>query len=121
MIHEKELIKIDDEVKKCIKCGFLVEKFDKPNTISFGTNNDILLLGEAPSNNGWRKSGKAWHDVNGKLIPSGKTLSYLFDSIDIELTDLSFTEVVKCYPYKSGNVSKCAANCKEYLLRQIKL
>jgi uracil-DNA glycosylase len=81
MIIRKELVKIDDEVKKCIKCGSMVEKFDKPNTISFCTNKDILLLGEAPANNGWRKSGKAWHDVNGKLIPSGKNLNELFATI----------------------------------------
>jgi uracil-DNA glycosylase len=121
MIIEEELVKIDNEVKKCIKCGSMVENFDKPNTISFGTNKEILLLGEAPANNGWRKSGKAWHDVNGKLIKSGSNLKELFSSIGIDFIDLSFTEVVKCFPIKPKNVKKCAVNCKDYLYSQINI
>ena len=50
---------IDECIWKCNKCKNLVEKFPKAKTIHFGTDNDIVLIGEAPANNGWRKV--AWY------------------------------------------------------------
>ena len=47
----------------------LVEKFPNSNTVYLGKDNDIVLIGEAPANNGWRKSKMLWKDVNGKVLP----------------------------------------------------
>jgi uracil-DNA glycosylase len=116
-----ELKEIDKEVSNCTICKDLVEKFPKSSTISYGLHNDILLLGEAPANNGWRKSGKAWYGINGNLIPSGENLNYLFGTIGIKLDDLTFTEAIKCYPTKRNHAQECSRNCRNYLIRQINI
>ena len=59
-----ELYQIDDRIKECNTCGCMVEKFENSTTVSVGNKSDILVLGEAPANNGWRKSGIAWYDEN---------------------------------------------------------
>lgn len=82
-----ELLKqIDDKVYKCCSCKQLVEKFPNDQTVFIGKDNDILLVGEAPANNGWRKSHKLWCDINGKVLPSGVILqNYLILLIEIYL------------------------------------
>ena len=65
------LQEIDKEIYNCNLCKDMVEKFPNSKTVSIGKNNDILILREAPANNGWRKSGIAWYDINNKLLPSG--------------------------------------------------
>ena len=61
-----QLSDIDNEIYKCNLCGNLVEKFPNSKTVSVGSRSDIVILGEAPANNGWRKSKIAWYDVNHK-------------------------------------------------------
>lgn len=110
---------INKDISLCNKCAGLVEKFTSKNTISFGNRNDILILGEAPANNGWRKSGKAFYDVDNKLLPSGKVLNVLLNEIDLSLDDVCFLEAIKCYPIKRSNLNKCKNNCRSFLNRQI--
>ena len=81
------LQEIDKEIHNCNLCKDMVEKFPNSKTVSIGKNNDILILGEAPANNGWRKSGKAWYDINNKLLPSGVVLQKLLNMIDIKLEE----------------------------------
>ena len=78
----KDLSQIDLEIKACNSCGSMVEKFTSPTTVSIGKKSDIVILGEAPANNGWRKSGVAWYDTNHKLLPSGVVLQRLLRIID---------------------------------------
>ena len=94
-----------------------MEKFGNDKTIHFGKNNDILILGEAPANNGWRKSGKVWYDKEGKLLPSGKVMQELLDEINCELLDITFLEAVKCYPKDRKYLSVCKMNCVDILNR----
>ena len=62
----KELLqRVDQEVYQCTLCQNFVEKFPNSNTVYLGKNNDIVLIGEAPANNGWRKSHMLWKDING--------------------------------------------------------
>ncbi len=112
---------IDENIKNCNKCGDMVEKFCNSQTISFGVSNDILIIGEAPANNGWRKSGVAWYDENGKLLPSGKVLQSLLDIINVKLEETTFLEAMKCYPKDRKFIPICSDNCHEYLVSQIKL
>lgn len=86
-----------------------------------GTSNKILILGEAPANNGWRKSGVAWYDVNNKLLPSGIVMQKLLDILNIKLEDTYFLEAIKCYPKDRKYLSKCSNNCKQYLLKQLNI
>lgn len=65
------LKQVDDKVYSCISCNKLVDKFFNNATVFFGKNQTIVLVGEAPANNGWRKIHKLWCDTNGKVLPSG--------------------------------------------------
>lgn len=111
---------IDKEIHNCNLCSDMVEKFPNSKTVSIGKNNDIVILGEAPANNGWRKSGIAWYDVNHKLLPSGVVMQKLLDMLDIKLEDTYFLEAIKCYPQDRKYLNKCSKNCKKFLLMQLK-
>ena len=112
---------VDEEVFNCKSCDKLVDKFPNDKTVFFGKDNDIVLVGEAPANNGWRKSHKLWKDVNGKILPSGVVLQKLFDIIDRDIFETSFLESVKCYPLERKNLKTCSKNCKNIMLEQLKI
>lgn len=112
---------VDREIHNCNLCKNMVEKFSNSNTVYIGKTNDIVILGEAPANNGWRKSGIAWHDANHKLLPSGIILQKLLNIIDLKLEDIYFLEVIKCFPKDRKYLTKCSDNCKEYLLKQLEI
>lgn len=115
------LKEIDKEIYDCNFCKDRVEKFPNSKTVSIGKNDDIIILGEAPTNNGWRKSGKAWYDINNKLLPSGVVLKKLLDIIDLNLEDIYFLEAIKCYPTDRKYLKQCNINCKNYLLQQLEI
>ena len=79
------LKQVDEEVFNCISCDKLVDKFPNNATVFLGKDNDIVLVGEAPANNGWRKSHKLWRDINGKILPSGIVLQKLFNIINRDI------------------------------------
>ena len=110
---------IDEEISKCNLCKDLVEHFPSSKTISIGKTKDIIILGEAPANNGWRKSGIAWYDQNKKLLPSGVVMQKLLDIINVKLEDTYFLEAIKCFPKERKNLNTCSKNCKQYLMRQL--
>lgn len=110
---------IDNKIHRCNLCNGLVDKFPNSPTIYIGKDNDILLVGEAPANNGWRKSGMLWRDTTGKMLPSGVVLQRLFDIIDRQVLETSFLEAVKCFPLERKNLKICSNNCKQYMMEQI--
>lgn len=112
---------IDLAIHKCNLCGSLVEKFPNSKTVSKGLSSDIVILGEAPANNGWRKSGRAWYDVNDKLLPSGVILEKLLSIINLKIEDTYFLEAIKCFPLDRKNLPKCNQNCKQYLMKQLEV
>lgn len=113
------LNQIDKEIYDCNLCDDMVEKFPSSKTVSIGKNNKIVILGEAPANNGWRKSGVAWYDINNKLLPSGIIMQKLLDIINIKLEDTYFLETIKCYPKDRKYLNKCSNNCRKFLLKQL--
>ena len=115
------LQEIDTRVNKCLLCQNLVEKFPNSNTVYLGKNNDIVLIGEAPANNGWRKSHMLWKDINGKILPSGVILQRLFDIIDKNIFETTFLESVKCFPVERRNLKTCSKNCKQIMLEQMEI
>ena len=115
------LKEIDNEIFKCEKCSFMVEKFPNSKTVSIGKNSDIVILGEAPANNGWRKSGIPWYDVNNKLLPSGVVLQKLLDEINLKIEDTYFLEAIKCFPINRKYLNKCSNNCKCFLFKQLSI
>ena len=110
---------IDLEIHKCNLCNDLVEKFESNKTVHVGKTNDIVILGEAPANNGWRKSKVAWYDINGKLLPSGVVLQKLLNELDLKLEDIYFLEAIKCFPKDRKYLNRCSNNCKQYLIKQL--
>ena len=110
---------IDEEIYHCNLCSEMVEKIPNSKTVSIGRKNDIVILGEAPANNGWRKSGVAWYDVNHKLLPSGKVLQKLLEEVNLTIEDTFFLEAIKCYPKNRKYLNRCRKNCEKYLLRQL--
>ncbi len=118
---QKLLKQIDERVYSCKSCDKLVEKFPNDATVFLGKDNDIVLVGEAPANNGWRKSHKLWCDTNGKVLPSGIVLQKLFDIIDRDIFETTFLESVKCYPLESKSLKTCSINCKNIMLEQLKI
>lgn len=116
-----KLVDIDKEIHSCNKCLDMVEKFPDSKTVSIGKDNRIVILGEAPANNGWRKSGLLWRDITGKMLPSGVVLQRLFDLINRQVLETTFLEAVKCYPLNRKNLKVCSNNCKQYMIEQIRL
>ena len=116
-----KLVDIDKEIHSCNKCLDMVEKFPDSKTVSIGMDNRIVILGEAPANNGWRKSGVAWYDVNHKLLPSGVVMQKLHDIVNIKLGDIYFLEAIKCYPVDRKYLKKCSGNCRSFLFRQLEV
>lgn len=118
---KEELYKIDKVILKCEKCKDKVEKFNHYTTIYYGKDNDILIVGEAPANNGWRKSGKCWYKEDGKITASGEVMTKLLKVINYNLEDVSFIEAVKCFPILRNNLNYCKEKCYPYLLKQISI
>lgn len=116
LLHE-----VDKKVHNCFACKKLVEKFPDVSTVFLGENNDIVLVGEAPANNGWRKSGMLWKDLNGKILPSGVVLQKLFSILDRDIFKTTFLEAVKCYPLERRNLKVCSLHCKEILMEQLQI
>lgn len=116
-----ELSNIDKEIHKCNICDDMIEKFPDSKTVSIGRKNDIVILGEAPANNGWRKSGVAWYDVNHKLLSSGVILQKLLSEINLTIEDTYFLEAIKCYPKDRKYLTKCSNNCKRFLIKQLEI
>lgn len=116
-----KLKRIDEEIYKCNLCSEMVEKFPNSKTVSIGKSHDIVILGEAPANNGWRKSGIAWYDTNHKLLPSGVVLQKLLNLIDLTIEDTYFLEAIKCYPIDRKFLNKCGDNCKKFLFLQLEV
>lgn len=117
----KLLRQVDKKVYSCKSCDKLVDKFPDDVTVFLGKDNDIVLVGETPANNGWRKSHKLWIDLNGKVLPSGLVLQKLFDIIDRNIFETTFLESVKCYPLERKNLKTCSSNCKNIMLEQLKI
>ena len=115
------LTNIDKIVSRCQKCQNLVEKFPNEATVFLGKDNDIVLIGEAPANNGWRKSHMLWKDKSGKILPSGIVLQKLFDIINRNIFETTFLEAVKCYPLERKNLKICSKNCKDIMLKQLEI
>lgn len=110
---------IDEKIHNCNMCLEMIEKFPNSKTVSFGKKKDIVILGEAPANNGWRKSGIAWYDTNHKLLPSGVVLQKLLNLINLTIEDTFFLEAIKCYPLDRKYLNKCGNNCKKFLFMQL--
>lgn len=108
----KELEKIEEEVKKCIKCKLCQ---NRKNTV-FGEGNQnakIMFIGEGPG---------ADEDLQG--IPfvgkAGKLMNQAFLGLGIKRDDIYIANIVKCRPPQNRTPeSDEIVACVEYLKKQI--
>lgn len=108
---------INDQIKQCNLCTNVIKfEFD---TVSFGKCKDLLFIGESPAKNGWCITGRAFYDVNNKVLPTGKILDKLLSIIDLGIDDITFTEACKCQVPERKNLKECSINCSEFLKKQI--
>lgn len=115
----KDFFQLQEEINRCRKCKF-VEHLKGP-IINIGNDFDILFIGEAPAPNGWRKSGKAFYTPEGELLATGRNLIKMLKILNINLEDITYTEIVKCRPDNRKYLEKAAKNCHPFLLRQLNL
>ena len=81
----------------------------------------VLIIGESPAPNGWRKSGKAFYTTEGKLLPTGKNLNKLLGVYGLSVENCGFTELVKCFVGKDRKLlSSCGERCWSILVKQVK-
>ena len=85
-----------------------------------GIGQKILILGESPAENGWRKSGKACFTPEGKIVPTGRRLNELLSPFDLSVETCAFTELSKCFIGKDRQLlSQCSQKCWPIFIKQI--
>jgi uracil-DNA glycosylase family 4 len=86
-----------------------------------GGGRRILIVGESPAENGWRKSGRAFYSPEGKLLASGKRLNELFAEFNLDVASCGFTELSKCFVGSNRKMlMDCCRKCWTIFERQIK-
>lgn len=93
----------------------------RDQTIWFGDTNSIVIVGEAPARTGWVRSGIAWHNTAGKLLPSGIIMQKLLAILGKELLAVTFTEAIKCFPSNRRYLKYLAALYRPTLRQQLRI
>jgi len=96
---------------------FPFNKFYQPGS---GNGKHILIVGESPAENGWRKSGKAFYDIEDKILASGKRLNLLLFEFGLSVETCGFTELAKCFVGKNRKaLFNCSKGCWSIFLKQL--
>ena len=99
-----------------------VDSFPLDKFLQFGRGKGekVLILGEAPAPNGWRKSGRAFYTIDGKLLPTGKNLNKLLAEYGLSVEICAFTELVKCFVGKDRKLlDSCGEKCWPIFTKQL--
>lgn len=89
--------------------------------LGVGKGRKILIIGESPAPSGWRKSGRAFHTVDGRLLASGRNLNTLLANYGLSIGTCAFTELVKCYVGKNKKLlDECGRKCWPIFKKQLK-
>jgi uracil-DNA glycosylase family 4 len=100
-----------------------IEKYSLNKFLQLGTGKGrkVLIVGESPAPNGWRKSGRAFYTSNGKLLPTGKNLNKVLNKYDLGVENCGFTELVKCFVGKDRYLlNSCGEKCWDIFGKQLK-
>lgn len=85
-----------------------------------GLGRRILIVGESPAENGWRKSGRAFYSLDGKLLATGKRLNELLAQFDLGVNICGFTELSKCFVGSDRKILiDCCRKCWTIFERQL--
>lgn len=87
-----------------------------------GRGKRLLIVGESPAPNGWRKSGKACYTPTGNLLPTGRRLNELLGPYGLSVETCGFTELVKCHVGKDRKLlPSCCEKCWPIFVGQVEL
>ena len=120
---ERFLVELDGVAQAigCVDYDHMGKACLRDQTIWFGDNNDIVIVGEAPARTGWVKSGVAWHNPDGKLLPSGVIMQKLLAILGKELLAVTFTEAIKCFPSDRRYLKDLVALYRPTLTQQLRI
>ena len=80
----------------------------------------LLIVGESPAENGWRKTGKACYSPEGRLLATGARLNELLEEFGLSVENCGFTELSKCFLGKNRKkLDECCRKCWPILLKQL--
>lgn len=109
------------KIETCNKCSDLGHS--TPNgphlQLGKGLGKKVLVIAESPAKNGWRVSGRAFYTTDGKILATGRRLDDYLKRYNLGVSEISFTELVKCYLSDRKLLEKSGHNCFEYLKEQI--
>ena len=87
-----------------------------------GKGRKVLIVGESPAPNGWRKSGRAFYTQDSKLLPTGKNLNKILEKYGLGVENCGFTELVKCFVGKDRYMlNTCGEKCWDIFTKQLRI
>lgn len=101
----------------CRDKNFPIDRFLQKG---IGRGEKVLIVGESLAKNGWRKSGKAFYTIEGKIVGTGRVLNKLLLKFDLCAENCGFTDIAKCYIGQDRNLlNTCGSKCWKIFLQQI--
>ncbi|MCK4456295.1 MAG: hypothetical protein KAW39_00990 [Thermoplasmata archaeon] len=119
---EKRLGTLDAEIRQCNLCPERDQFPATSRTFQLGSQKNVLFIGRDPAKEGWRKSGTAFFKTDGSMLQSGKIFSNQLKEVGMEIEDITFVELIKCFPVgdKMRNPRRSEIeNCRRWLDRQM--
>ena len=134
MASDLEFKKIYEDIHSCRKCSS-VKVSEVPRVVNQAAcRSGIVLLAQAPSENGVRKSGIHWVGADGCIRRPGgvfldkylKQIGYSVDPAAIGFTRPYTTNVLQCWPGKNGKRDRKPTKdelqrCKQWWLKEVEL
>lgn len=130
----KDFEQVYKEIYSCRKCQNVISSLTQRHLNEVACRSDILLMAQAPSESGVRKSGIHWVDEDGRIRRPGgvfldKYLKQLGYSVDPEAKKLArpyTTNVLHCWTGRNGERDRQPTNnelqnCKPWWHREIEL
>lgn len=119
-------------IYSCRKCPNTISNLVERRVNETACRSDIVLMAQAPSENGVRKSGIHWVGGDGQLLRPGgvflekylKQVGYSIDSKSIKFARPYATNVLHCWTGRNGRRDRRPAyaelqNCKQWWHKEI--
>jgi uracil-DNA glycosylase family 4 len=121
------------QIHECRECVSVIPNL-VPRKLLEGWNTDLVLMAQAPSEHGVRKSGVHWLDEQGNLRPPGGTyldgylrrVGYSIDPFESRLPRPYSTNVLHCWPGKGAKRDRPPKaselqNCRKWWQAELRL
>jgi DNA polymerase len=119
--RRSELERLYARIRRCTKCPRLVASRTRP-TVGYGSMRiPVMIVGLNPSRTGHNESGIPFQTSRGKLTPSGRPLTKALEMVGVQLEDLYFTELTKCFAPDNRPTDEEIENCASHITRELEL